>query len=66
MISSVVPVYAPSILGTNSRFTAVSRDRDRSRSDKTRDWTRDGGDRTRDWSANKTNDKSRADTRARR
>ena len=51
---------------TNSRFTAVSRDRDRSRSDKTRDRTRDGGDRTRDWSANKTNDKSRSDTRARR
>ena len=51
---------------TNSRFTGVSRDRDRSRSDKTRDRTRDGGDRTRDWSANQTNDNSRADTRARR
>ena len=51
---------------TASNFTAVSRDRDRSRSDKTRDWTRDGGDRTRDWSANKTNDNSRADTRGRR
>jgi hypothetical protein len=49
---------------TNSRFTAVSRDRDLSRSDKTRDWTKDGsGDRKRDWSANKTNDRSRNDTR---
>jgi hypothetical protein len=50
--------------GTNSRFTAVSRDRDYSRSDKTRDWTRDGsGDRKRDWSAGRTNDRSRNDTR---
>jgi len=49
--------------GTNSRYTAVSRDRDRSRGDKTRDWTRDGGDRTRDHSAAKTNDRSRNDTR---
>ena len=49
---------------TNSRFTAVSRDRDLSRGDKTRDWTKDGsGDRKRDWSANKTNDVSRNDTR---
>jgi hypothetical protein len=48
---------------TNSRKTAVSRDRDRSRGDKTRDWTRDGGDRTRDWSQHKTNDRSRNDTR---
>jgi len=51
---------------TNSRFTKVSRDRDYSLSDKTRDWTRDGGDRTRDWSVNKTNDGSRNDTRGRR
>lgn len=51
---------------TRSNFTKVSRDRDLSRSDKTRDWTRDGGDRTRDWSANKTNDRSRKDTRGRR
>ncbi|MDN4173969.1 hypothetical protein QWY28_13490 [Nocardioides sp. SOB77] len=51
--------------GTNSRFTKVSRDRDKSRSDLTRDWTRDGGDRTRDWSKNKTNDASRNDTRGR-
>ena len=51
---------------TNSRFTAVSRDRDLSRSDKTRDWTRDGkGGLKRDWSANKTNDRSRNDTRRR-
>ncbi len=50
---------------TNSRHTAVSRDRDRSRGDLTRDWTMDGGDRTRDWSKNSTNDKTRNDTRAR-
>jgi hypothetical protein len=49
---------------TNSRFTGVSRDRDASRGDKTRDWTRDGsGDNKRDWSANRTNDGSRNDTR---
>ena len=49
---------------TNSRFTAVSRDRDLSRSDKTRDWTRDGnGNVKRDWSADRTNDRSRNDTR---
>ena len=42
----------------------MSRDRDNSRGDKTRDWTRDGaGDKKRDWSANKTNDRSRNDTR---
>lgn len=49
--------------GTRSNFTGVSRDRDLSRSDKTKDWTRDGGDRTRDHSANHTNDNSRNDTR---
>ena len=49
--------------GTNSRVTPVSRDKDRSRGDLTKDWTRDGGDRTRDWSRNTTNDKSRNDTR---
>jgi hypothetical protein len=49
--------------GTNSRFTGVSRDQDRSRGDKTRDWTSDGGDRTRDLTANLTNDRSRNDTR---
>ena len=48
---------------TRSNFTAVSRDRDLSRGDKTRDWTRDGGDRTRDRSAGQTNDRSRNDTR---
>ena len=49
---------------TNSRQSAVSRDRDLSRSDKTRDFTRDGaGDRKRDWSQNRTNDRSRNDTR---
>ncbi|MDO9398547.1 MAG: hypothetical protein Q7T71_18540 [Herbiconiux sp.] len=50
--------------GTNSRFTKVSRDRDLSRSDKTKDWTNDGpGKKKRDWSANSTNDRSRNDTR---
>lgn len=49
---------------TNSRFTKVSRDRDISRGDKTRDWTKDGeGKKKRDWSADRTNDKSRNDTR---
>jgi hypothetical protein len=48
---------------TNSRVTGVSRDRDKSRGDLTKDWTRDGGDKTRDHSANRTNDRSRNDTR---
>ena len=48
---------------TNSKRTPVSRDRDRSRGDKTRDWTLDGGDRTRDRTPNSTNDRSRHDTR---
>ncbi|NPC96546.1 hypothetical protein [Nocardioides sp. zg-DK7169] len=48
---------------TNSRVTAVSRDRDRSRGDLTKDWTRDGGDKTRDRTKNSTNDRSRNDTR---
>jgi hypothetical protein len=53
--------------GTRSNFTKVSRDRDRSRGDKTKDWTRDRTDqRTRDRSANRTNDRSRNDTRWRR
>lgn len=51
---------------TRSNFTKVSRDRDLSRSDKTKDRTRDGGDPTRDVSANQTNDNSRNDTRSRR
>lgn len=51
---------------TASNFTGVSRDRDLSRGDNTRDWTRDGGDLTRDWSANQTNDQSLNDTRSRR
>lgn len=50
---------------TNSRYTAVSRDRDKSRGDLTRDWTMDGGERTRDWSKNSTNDNTRNDTRGR-
>ncbi|CAB4738159.1 unannotated protein [freshwater metagenome] len=48
---------------TNSRVTDISRDRDISQGDRTRDWTRDGGDETRDTTANATNDKSRNDTR---
>ena len=49
---------------TGSRHTAVSKDRDRSRGDKTRDWTRDGkGGKKRDWSGGHTNDRSRNDTR---
>ena len=54
---------------TASNFTAVSRDRDLSRSDKTRDFTYDGpGSRTRDWSDFRTNagDSSRNDTRSSR
>ena len=51
---------------TRSNFTKVSRDRDLSRSDKTKDWTRDGGDHTRDLTPNLTNDRSRNDTRGRR
>jgi hypothetical protein len=52
---------------TRSNVTKVSRNRDRSRGDKTRDWTRDGaGKQKRDFSANKTNDRSRNDTRGRR
>jgi len=50
--------------GTNSRHTAVSRDRDRSRGDLTRDRTKDGpGGPTRDWTRNKTNDRTRNDSR---
>lgn len=49
--------------GTNSRYSKVSRDADRSRGDLTRDWTRDGGDRTRDLTPNLTNDGTRNDTR---
>jgi hypothetical protein len=49
---------------TGSGHTAVSRDRDRSRGDKTRDWTKDRtNNRTRDRSGNKTNDGSRNDSR---
>ena len=48
---------------TNSRASRVSRDRDVSRGDLTRDWTRDGGKQKRDWSSGSTNDWSRNDTR---
>ena len=49
---------------TRSNFTDVSRDKDRSRGDKTRDKTQDGpGGTKRDWSGNKTNDRSRNDSR---
>jgi hypothetical protein len=50
--------------GTNSRHTAVSRDRDRSRGDLTRDRTKDGpGGPTRDRTRNQTNDRTRNDSR---
>jgi hypothetical protein len=49
--------------GTNSRFTAVSRDGERSRGDLTRDRTRDGAGVHRDLNQNLTNDRSRNDTR---
>ena len=48
---------------TNSKFTAVSRDGEPSRGDKTKDRTMDGGDPTRDLTPNLTNDSSRNDTR---
>lgn len=49
---------------TRSNFTRVSRDRDWSRSDKTRDRTYDGvGGLKRDWSGGRTNDRSRNDSR---
>ena len=50
--------------GTNSRHTTVSRNRDRSRGDLTRDRTKDGpGKSKRDWSRHHTNDRSKNDTR---
>lgn len=50
--------------GTGSGHSAVSRDADRSRGDRTRDFTKDGpGDWKRDWSGGHTNDASRNDTR---
>lgn len=48
---------------TSSRVTSVSRDRDVSRDDLTKDRTMDGGDVTRDLTSNHTNDASRNDTR---
>ena len=49
---------------TNSRKTPVTRDRDLSRGGLTRDRTDDGkGKPKRDWSKNKTNDRSRNDSR---
>jgi hypothetical protein len=49
---------------TGSRYTRMSRDRDHSRGDKSRDWTHDGpGGGTRDFKPNLTNDRSRNDTR---
>lgn len=56
----------PTSDNTRSNFTRVSRDRDLSRSDKTRDRTRDGkGPMKRDWSGGRTNDRSRNDSRGR-
>jgi hypothetical protein len=49
---------------TDSRVTPVTRDRDRSRGDLTRDRTKDGpGGPTRDWTRNHTNDRTRNDSR---
>jgi len=49
---------------TNSRHTKVSKNRDRSRGDLTRDRTKDGpGKSKRDWSKHHTNDRSKNDTR---
>lgn len=48
---------------TGSRVTGVSRDRDLSNDDLTRDRTMDGGDPTRDFTENHTNDNTRNDTR---
>jgi hypothetical protein len=49
---------------TNSRHTAVTRDKDRSRGDLTRDRTKDGpGGPTRDHSRHQTNDRTRNDSR---
>jgi hypothetical protein len=49
---------------TNSRHTNVTRDKDRSRGDLTRDRTKDGpGGPTRDRSRHQTNDRSRNDSR---
>ena len=62
--SSYSPNSMPSRDDTNSRVTDVSRDRDRSRGDLTRDLTNDGpGKNNVDSSASSTNDKSRNDTR---
>lgn len=49
--------------GTNSRVTAMSRDRDMSKGDLTVDRTMDGGDPTIDLTQNHTNDGSRNDSR---
>jgi hypothetical protein len=50
--------------GTNSRVTGVTRNRDRSLDDLTRDRTKDGpGGKKRDWSRHHTNDRSRNDSR---
>lgn len=49
---------------TNSRYTPVTWNKDRSRGDLTRDWTKDGaGAGKRDWSRHQTNDWTRNDTR---
>lgn len=49
---------------TNSKHTAVTKDKDRSSGDLTRDKTKDGpGGKKRDWTKNKTNDNTKRDTR---
>lgn len=50
---------------TGSRVTSVSRDRDISNDDLTKDRTMDGGDPTLDRTANSTNDATKNDTRGR-
>jgi hypothetical protein len=50
--------------GTNSKVTPVTKDKDKSHDDLTKDWTKDGpGGKKRDWSRHQTKDSSRNDTR---
>jgi hypothetical protein len=50
--------------GTNSKVTPVTKDKDKSHDDLTKDWTKDGpGGKKRDWSRHQTNDSSKNDTR---
>jgi hypothetical protein len=50
--------------GTNSKVTPVTKDKDRSHDDLTKDRTKDGpGGKKRDWSKHQTNDSSKNDSR---